>query len=398
MLLEPRDRCHLGPAADLILGMTVSWQGDGFPFNIDPPKFTEIDIEATYSWDTKVMSITRLASGEYDLVRLELLPTASAATRVNLEMEKRELGSSESEILAHALGVQSAVQRNHRWLHALLQGVVRWAFCLVPADRGPREEKLESNGSGIPDLLSRGHIKEAFFRAHNHPDALIRHRYKQLQSLLTGPPFERPPFVVTHDPDSGRLEIVEERAENPYRVFEVPLDLAGLGIAQIYSIVAQILLPGMRAVGIEEPEAHLHAPTSGLHLRQLLERMVEERYIDQLFIATHSNLFDLDDSGYYDVSFDPERGTMVARRTDLIEIDEKHLYEPGPAKHALLGFLRYMDEDAVVFRKEDGAPVSVKEMLDMLQRDDLLALEFLRDVTGAAVRAVRVKSKKADAK
>lgn len=178
-------------------------------------------------------------------------------------------------------------------------------------------------------------------------------------------------------------------------MFEVPLDLAGLGIAQIYSIVAQILLPGMRAVGIEEPEAHLHAPTSGLHLRELLERMVDEQFIDQLFIATHSNLFDLDETGYYDVSFDPERGTVVERKNDLIEIDQRHLYEPGPAKHALLGFLQYMEPDAVVFRTDDGAPVNVKEMLDMLQRDDPLALAFLRDVTGAAVRAVRVKSKKA---
>lgn len=177
MLLDPRDRCRLGPAADLTLGMIVSWEGEDFPFDIEPPKFSEIDIEVAYSWDTQIMWIRRLARDGHNLVPV------------------------------------NDVSRQR--LYKLVRGVARRAFCLVPADRGPREETLQRNGSGIADLLSRGRIKEAFFRAHNHPDAVIRQRYKQLQSLLTGPPFERPPFVVTHDPDSGRLEIVEERAESP---------------------------------------------------------------------------------------------------------------------------------------------------------------------------------------
>jgi hypothetical protein len=150
-----------------------------------------------------------------------------------------------------------------------------------------------------------------------------------------------------------------------------------------------------RAVGIEEPEAHLHAPTSGRHLRQLLVRLVQEKHIDQLFIATHSNLFDLDPTGYYDVSL--RDGCTVVERSDLTRIDREHLYEPGPAKHALARLLGYAPADEVVFRRADGTPVTAEEMLRLLQEDDDVAVQFLRDVHGAAVRMVRVQAGKSKA-
>lgn len=66
-------------------------------------------------------------------------------------------------------------------------------------------------------------------------------------------------------------------------------------------------------------------PTTGIHLRTLLKRLVDEDFIDQLFIATHSNLFDLDPEGYYEVTHDPELETQVARKP-IHEIDA-HLLE-----------------------------------------------------------------------
>lgn len=107
-------------------------------------------------------------------------------------------------------------------------------------------------------------------------------------------------------------------------------DLAGLGVVQLYSILAKILFAGTSTVGVEEPEAHLHAPTSGLHLRKLLRRLVDEGHIEQLFIATHSNLFDLDPEGYFDVSLD-ETGATVVKRCPIQEVD-RHFYEPGPVQ------------------------------------------------------------------
>ncbi|KYF78390.1 hypothetical protein BE17_43395 [Sorangium cellulosum] len=124
-------------------------------------------------------------------------------------------------------------------------------------------------------------------------------------------------------------------------------------------------------------------------------RLVEEQHIDQLFIATHSNLFDLDPTGYYDVSL--QDGCTVVERADLPRIDREHLYEPGPAKRALEHLLQYAPEDEVVFRRPDGAGVTAKEMLQLLQEDDAVALHFLQDIHGAAVRMVKVQAKKRQA-
>jgi hypothetical protein len=278
-----------------------------------------------------------------------------------------------------------------------LYELMQRTYMLIGAERMLRTE-VRSKAAGeppdIPTLLARGRLKEALFQASNAPDPVIRRRFRQLQELLRGQPLQRRPFVVTHDPGSNEIQIVESLDESEDMPREVPLDLAGLGIAQVYRILAQMLLHRARCVAIEEPEAHLHAPSTGMHLRALLDRLVGEHYIDQLFVATHSNLFDLDPEGYWDVSHHGERGTVVERRP-LQDIDLRHLYEPGPAKHALAGFLHYMAPDTVVFRRGDGTPVSIAEMRDMLQRDDPLAREFLEDVHAAAVRAVRVKHRSA---
>ncbi len=132
-----------------------------------------------------------------------------------------------------------------------------------------------------------------------------------------------------------------------------------------------------------------------MDLPKLLVRLVEEKHVEQLFIATHSNLFDLDSTGYWDISKDGERGTQATRKDDLNSIDRHHLYEPGPAKHALLDVLHYLEPDEVAYRRADnGDTVTVQQMIGLLQADDSLAKQFLDDIHGAAVRAVRVQSKR----
>ena len=108
-----------------------------------------------------------------------------------------------------------------------------------------------------------------------------------------------------------------------------------------------------------------------------------------MFVATHSNLFDLDPGGYYDVRFDAHAGTVVKRESDWATVDRDHLWEPGPGRHALMDVLRHSVPDTVVFRDRGGAPLTAAEMLASLQRDDDVAVSFLEDVHGAAVRAVR---------
>jgi energy-coupling factor transporter ATP-binding protein EcfA2 len=268
-------------------------------------------------------------------------------------------------------------------------------FSLVPADRMPRTEVAGERPPEGEDPLSwyfrHGRIKEALFAAHNSSSPAVARSLDRFRQLMAGPPLNRPPFRSVEDPYTGARDL-HERLPPPLDDQEVSLDLAGLGIAQIYWIIGQAMLSGARMIGVEEPEAHLHAPTTGRHLREVLQRLVDEKHVDQTFIATHSNLFDLDPKGYWDVSL--QNGETVVTRADLPDIDRKHLYEPGPAKHGLQRMLEYMPGDEVVFRRADGSPITAAEMLRMLQEGTDDAVRFLEDLHGAALRMVRVAAKK----
>lgn len=269
---------------------------------------------------------------------------------------------------------------------------------LVAADRMPRLEPVSARPPAEAEPLSwyfrRGQLKDALFAAQNSSSAATARALDRFRRLLAGPPLHRAPFRSVEDPHTG-IRDLREWLPPPLDAHDISLDLAGLGIAQIYWILGQAMLSGARAVAIEEPEAHLHAPTSGRALRQLLARLVEEKHVDQLFVATHSNLFDLDPTGYLDVSL--RDGATVVERADLARIDRDHLYEPGPAKHALQRMLTYTPADEVVFRRPDGAAVTAREMLALLQADDDLAVRFLGDVHGAALRVVKLNAGRAKA-
>lgn len=245
-----------------------------------------------------------------------------------------------------------------------------------------------NQGGSIPALLRAGFLQRALLAAQHSPRRETRNRLEEFRSLLMGPPLHRPPFDLVINEEDETAEVRERLPLPNHHDLAIPLDAAGLGVAQMYMILAQIMLSGARSLAIEEPEAHLHAPTSGVHLRELLQRLVHERFIDQLFIATHSNLFDLDPAWYWDVSL-VDGETRVERRP-LDDIDAKHLYEPGPAKHALALLLRYAPPDEVVFQRPGGAPVTAHEMMGLLQRDDETALHFLRNLHGAALRVLRL--------
>jgi hypothetical protein len=270
--------------------------------------------------------------------------------------------------------------------------VATTAFRLVPANRTLIQEAESKEGHSIRTLLDRGAFKEALATAQLSPDPFIRRRLQMLRDLLAGEPLHRPPFVPVIDPQTRQYALHEELVDLDGTVHSLPLELRGLGLQQLYLLLGHTLLGASFAVGLEEPEAHLHAPTSGRELRILLQRVVKEGMVQQLFIATHSNLFDLDETGWFDVSLE-NGATRVTRRTDLAAIDRDHLYEPGPARHGLQDMLRYLPPDIIVFRRAaDGSGITATEMLDMLQRDTAEAVDFLRDVHGAAVRAVQIRA------
>lgn len=232
-------------------------------------------------------------------------------------------------------------------------------------------------------------LVEQLFRYKNAFDPALRQRFERVRDFLSQA-LQRPPFDVFMDPVSGRLELREPLPEpNPHHR-DLPIERAGHGVIALYAIVAKIFLAGGGLVAIEEPEAHLHAPTLGIKLRSLLVQLLSQEKVDQFFIATHSNLFDLDETGYFDVSLDPQTRETQIERKPLSEIDGLHLYEPGPAKHALAQYLRYADPSERVYRRPDNTPVFAGELLRLLQEDDPLALDFLRSMHGAALRMVRL--------
>ncbi len=257
----------------------------------------------------------------------------------------------------------------------------------VDEERGEGRRRSRSSGT-IPD----GEVVRELFAAKNARDKALRKRFDTVRAFLAKH-LARGPLDVFMDGDTQQLELRELLPEPNPTGADISLDRAGHGVIQLYAIVATILLAEGRLVAIEEPEAHLHAPTLGRQLRALLVQLVHEGLVSQLFIATHSNLFDLDSTGYWDVSLDAEGATQV-KRLPLSEIDAHHLYEPGPAKHALAQLLRYAPESEVVYRRPDNTPITAAELLQLLQADDEIAVEFLRSLHGAALRIVRLHAKK----
>lgn len=368
--VQRRDLCAREPTRVMLLGARLVDDEERPVLSAGPLLLSELTLEVTFDWTVErdpTLAISKLSTDTEDLLADPLKVEPSPAGSMTWE-RRRELVRA---LVADVLPVRA-------------YGVVSAARQVFP------EEAVSPKG--IKDVIAwhiqEGRLKNALLAAQLSPDREIRRKLSAFRALLAGEPLHRPPFDLVQDPRTNEVDLREQLPGPNPEGRDITIDLAGLGVAQLYSILAQAMLLNTRAVGLEEPEAHLHAPTSGRALRQLLVRLVEERHLDQLFIATHSNLFDLDPTGYYDVSL--RDGCTVVERADLTRIDREHLYEPGPAKHALARLLQYAPEDEVVFRRPDGAPVTAKEMLRLLQEDDEVAVRFLQDVHGAAVRMVKV--------
>jgi hypothetical protein len=258
-------------------------------------------------------------------------------------------------------------------------------FSFVAADRSPRREPYLGGQVVDPvrSHLRAGRIKNALLAASTSTDAGMRRRLRAFRAIVQGPPLNRPPFDAVLDTATQEVDVRE-----PLGSGDVSIDRVGLGVAQMYGCLAGVVLCGGDAVALEEPEAHLHAPTLGRQLRKLLLRTVRESYIDQLFIATHSNLFDLDPDGYWDVSM-VDGETRVVRKP-LHEIDLHHLWETGPTRHALMLMLRYAPADKVVFAHADGRPITAGQMLQYLRDDDEVTKRFLANLHGAALDMMRI--------
>lgn len=360
-IVQRRDLFARDDARRLVLGARFVDEGGQVPILASGPlKLTDLTIEVTLDWV--------------------------------LERDPRLSMSVSSGGADVRLRADFAERRNH--LQAILtERLPTYGYRLIGANRFLYAEGRDLiQGAPVERLLDSGLLQLGLLTAQTSSNHLVRRRFQDLRSLLMGPPLDRPPFDLVVNEQSNTVELHEQLPGPNPEGLAIPLDLAGLGIAQMYMILARVMLSGARAVAIEEPEAHLHAPTSGLHLRELLRRMVNEKHIDQLFVATHSNLFDLDPGGYWDVSL--EDGETRVKRAALHEIDAKHLYEPGPTLHALEELLATAPADKVVFRRADGSPVMANQMVTMLRGADPIALDYLRNLHAAALDVVGLRSRK----
>ena len=59
-------------------------------------------------------------------------------------------------------------------------------------------------------------------------------------------------------------------------------------------------------------------------------------------------------------------------------------------------YLQYMNPEDTVFRRGTGETVSIEEMLFLIRNKDPIIDEFVKDVLGAAVRAIRVKATRSE--
>ncbi len=292
--------------------------------------------------------------------------------------------------------------------------IARALFWAIDAARRLRDDETirEGDKTDAEDpaeaALREGKPQTAAFYAKNVSDASLRTRFESLRGLVANT-LDLPPLDVAWDPRSGRLDLRQPLRHAP-ELFDVSMRNAGLGVEQVVAIAASLVFARARVVAIEEPEAHLHAPTTGRALRKVLSALVHPpasndgqssrpvprpALIDQLFIATHSNLFDLDPTGYWDVSL-VDGATRIVRRP-LHELYADHLYEPGPALNLLRESL-FLFGDGLAFRSQkDGRAITAKEMIQMLDNDDDLALEFLRGMHAAALANLRVEAEDAAA-
>lgn len=275
------------------------------------------------------------------------------------------------------------------------------AFNFVPGLRVMKNEvegaaPSAEGGDPVLDEVRTGNIKTALFNAKNSPNGADLARYDAMRALMSTQ-LKRPAFNATRDPRTRVIELVEALPGPNVERVVVPIQRAGCGAEQLYGIVAMILFSHRRMIGIDEPEVHLHAPTTGRQLRGVLAGMLSTNeggspLLDQLFIATHSNLFDLDPTGYWDVSM-VDGETRITRKP-LDEIDARHLYEPGPAKHALMQLLRYAPDDEVVFRTGDGQQLKAREMLAALESDTDVAVAFLESMHAAAMQVTGLRARR----
>lgn len=137
---------------------------------------------------------------------------------------------------------------------------------------------------------------------------------------------------------------------------------------------------------LEHCEVALPASVKGGTVERGINLLVEhrDRYLNEIDIVRAAG----------DATTSELRAEVARLKQCVTDLEHGKVAHRDMVKDALRRFLEYLDKDDIVFRRPNGAQVSIGEALEMIDSGDPYIVEFLRDVYAAAVRAVRIKSKR----
>lgn len=267
----------------------------------------------------------------------------------------------------------------------------------LPAFRGLREETAGLADGQEPASAARtprvehpvDGLQKLLSDASRSPDAVRRRGFRQFEEFVRGPPLSRGRLSFEQDAEGG-LTLLEERALGDLTV-DMPVRSLGSGEQEALSILALAMVPGASVVAVEEPEAHLYWSTQRT-LRAALERLCldETTPPGQFLVETHSHEF-VFGTRYFDVSM-VDGATRVERRPNPEA--HRHFHEPGPVRDALRDLLRVqLRPDEPLYTPAGKEPVTAARMLDLLERGDPAADEFLQVAARAVLSAVAAEAR-----
>ena len=181
-------------------------------------------------------------------------------------------------------------------------------FHVIDAKRRFETEHRTSNNSNT--TITARNIKKAIFYAYLSSNIDQKNRLNTIKKMLSETPYQLGELDVALDPQNDEIDIGFVRSNG-----RIPLESLGSGIQQLLLVLGQIFLNDYPIIAVEEPEMNL-SPQYQAEMMSTLETLMQDPAVklEQLFISTHSPYFEFTQN-FYDVTYDPVKGTQVQRAT-----------------------------------------------------------------------------------
>jgi hypothetical protein len=182
------------------------------------------------------------------------------------------------------------------------------AFRLVTTRREPGSETLHLNGSTPWESQVRwqsSNLKQLLFLYKNSPDLEVQERFEQLRAAVRDP--ELGIGIVNVSVQTDQKINVRTRQNG----LELDLEERGTGIQQLLTLLALALCHRGRILAVEEPEMNLSEPNQRLLWKKLREFTGETGPMDQVFVTSHSRIFEEEAERLIVSRDDPQLGTQA---------------------------------------------------------------------------------------